>query len=987
MGFSIRGMIFVTPPHLGGVPENSCMHQSIRLAVAFAVSLIVGCGQATKPPEAPVALQPPMFTAEDASQVEELKLPNGLTVLLKPDRAAPVVTWMVWYRVGSRNEGAGITGSAHLLEHMLFKGTRVFKKGQIAQVLGRNGARFNASTSYDFTNYFETYSSDRLEMGLAIEADRMRNAMILDAERRPEMTVVRNELERGENEPSRVLYQTVRDVAFLSHPYGHPIIGYRSDVEGVSTEKLRKFYDAHYHPNNAVAVLVGDFDRKEAVRMIRQAFGGIPRGPEVTDPYTAEEQQLGERRVELRRRGETNLVSMAYKLPGALDPRTPQISILESVLGGGANSRLVRRLVDTGLATDVWVSAEQLRDAGLFWIEATLPPGGGHAKVEQAIDEEIAKLRTEGVTAAEVAAAKNQAAASVAYRVESTSGLASALGQWWILGDWKRFFSLQEQMAAVEPEAVKVAALEFLEPLSRTVGRYVATKDGPRMKRAEAGQGKAVASRETVERLPLQRWESRAPQARPAPDWKVQQLGNGLVLAVLERPGAPTVSVQGWVEAGSIFDRLPAGTAAVQDRPGLAALTAGMLERGTRQRDRLTLARDLDNVGASVTFSCGEELTTFRGRAVKKDADLLLGTTLEMLTQPSFPEVEVKLLKEQQIARIREGEDQPAVRASRLLRQQLFSANHPYHPADPDAQIASLSGLKSEDLQRFHAAFYGADATRLVVVGDVTADHVFDLVRGATEGWKRGQPVDLDDRSLPLHRLSVSDGEGDGIPSFRAPQKEHKGIVSDYVGEAANVEIRIGSRLALKRNEPVWYTMRVLNHMLGGSTLTGRLGLRLRDQLGLTYGVTSGFVSARGVQGRDGIWTTGITVNRDNVDTALVEFRKVLDEFVAAGSGNVGGITQEDLADARNALVGEMAVSLSSVGGVSSYAAELLDHFKIREAGGPMGLKSRWEEYPRRMGEVNRDGVIALFRSRIRKDDLRIVVSGPWVSPEQRVQP
>lgn len=961
------------------------MHRSIRLALALAVSMVVGCGQAVKPPEAPIEAQPPMFVAADAAQVEELKLPNGLTVLLKPDRTAPVVTWMVWYRVGSRNEGAGITGSAHLLEHMLFKGTKSFRKGQIAQVLGRNGARFNASTSYDFTNYFETYASDRLDMGLAIEADRMRDALILDAERRPEMTVVRNELERGENEPSRILYQSVRDVAFLSHPYGHPIIGYRSDVEGVSTDKLKKFYDTYYHPNNAVAVLVGDFDRNDAVRRIKEAFGDIPKGPETPDPYTEEEPQSGERRIELRRRGETNLVSMAYKLPGALSPKTPQIAILESVLGGGSNSRLVRRLVDSGLATDVSVDAEQLRDAGLFWIEATLPQGGQHAEVEKAITEEIERLRNEGVTAAEVAAAKNQAAAAAAYRVESTSGLASALGQWWILGDWKRFFSLQEQMAAVEPEAVKVAAIEFLDPLSRTVGRYVATKDGPRVKRPEAGKGKATASRETVERMPLQPWESKPPVARPAPDWKVKQLESGMVVAVLERPGAPTVSVQGWVQAGALLDRLPIGSETPKNRAGLAALTASMLERGTRQRDRLTLARDLDSVGASVTFSTGDETTGFRGRAVKKDAGLLLGATLEMLSQPTFPEAELKLLRDQQIARLREGEDQPAVRAARLLRQQLFSEQHPYHPADPDTVIASLGSLTPEDLKRFHATFYGPDATRMVVVGDIAAEEVFAFVENGTAGWKRGQDFDLGTNET-LNRLLANDGDAEPalLPTFKAPAAQARGVVSDFVGEAANVEVRIGCRLALKRSERSWYAMRVMNHLLGGSTLTGRLGLRLRDQLGLTYGVTSGFSPARGVQGRDGVWTTGITVNRDNVDTAIEEFRKVLDGFVAADARNPNGITPEDIADARNALIGDLAVSLSSTSGVAGYAGELLDHFDVREADGPRGLKARWEEYARQMGEVNRDGVIALFRGRIRKDDLRTVVSGPWVPAGER---
>src|SRR5215207_3723564 len=276
------------------------------------------------------------FVAEGEG-VREFRLANGLKLLLAENRVAPVATFLVLYRVGSRNEAVGHTGATHLLEHMLFKGTPTFNKAkgtQVAATLQRVGADFNATTWYDRTNYFETVPSDALELAVHLEADRMRNSFIADEDRRSEMTVVRNELERGQNEPMLVLDEAVYAAAFREHPYHHPTIGWRADVENVPTARLKEFYDTFYHPNNATAVVVGDFEESHALALVGKYFGAIGASVQpIPEVYTDEP----------RREGERPLVQVAFRAPAALGQ--------ERVL---SNAELAARAVQPPEANDIY---------------------------------------------------------------------------------------------------------------------------------------------------------------------------------------------------------------------------------------------------------------------------------------------------------------------------------------------------------------------------------------------------------------------------------------------------------------------------------------------------------------------------------------------------------------------------------------------------------------------------------------------------------
>ncbi|HEY9838996.1 MAG TPA: pitrilysin family protein, partial [Candidatus Obscuribacterales bacterium] len=319
--------------------------------------------------------------AEEAG-IQEYSLANGLRVLLVENHSAPVVTVQVVYRVGSRNEAVGHTGSTHFLEHMLFRGTPSFNKSkgtQIAQVLNRIGANFNATTWLDRTTYYETVPADQLELALQIESERMQHAWIRDKDRQAEMTVVRNELERDENEPDSIMWKHLFAHAFVAHPYHHPTIGWHSDVEGVPTARLRQFYKEFYHPNNASLILVGDFKSDQALALVQSYFEPIPASPKVIPAmYTQEFPQQGERRFEIRRPGQLGIVQMAWHVPPVEHVDSHALDVLQDVLSEGVNSRLYQALVEKHLAVYAGAYNLQLRDPGLFIMHAKLSSESTH---------------------------------------------------------------------------------------------------------------------------------------------------------------------------------------------------------------------------------------------------------------------------------------------------------------------------------------------------------------------------------------------------------------------------------------------------------------------------------------------------------------------------------------------------------------------------------------------------------------------------------
>ncbi|MEM8557800.1 MAG: pitrilysin family protein [Bacteroidota bacterium] len=439
-------------------------------------------------PTAPVAPHPQFDYVREVGGIEEVRhRENGLTVLLLQQAAAPVVTFMVTYGVGSRNEHAGLTGATHLLEHLMFKGTERFNKaaGQtIFNVLQRVGAQVNATTWYDRTNYYALLPKEHLGLAVEIEADRMRGALVRDEDLASERTVVLNELDRGENEPLRKLLHAVWSVAYVAHPYGHPTIGWRSDVETVEAADLRHFYDTYYWPSNATVSVIGDFDRAEALALVHQHFGCIPAGPSgdgapgaepLVSPQsvTREPPQIGERRLVIRQAGQLGAVLCAYKAPAGLDADADALDVLATALTSGKSSRLYRRLTDEGLTTSTFAFFPRLRDPGLFMVYGALAPDATHATVESTLRDLLAEIAAEGLTDAELERARRQTVAQDAFGRDGPYAIASQLNEAIAVGDWTLYATYRDRIASVTAADVQRVAAQVFRADRLTVGHYV----------------------------------------------------------------------------------------------------------------------------------------------------------------------------------------------------------------------------------------------------------------------------------------------------------------------------------------------------------------------------------------------------------------------------------------------------------------------------------------------------------------------------------
>jgi zinc protease len=933
------------------------------------------------------------ITEEDG--IEEYVLDNGMKVLLVENRVAPVATFLVLYRVGSRNEAVGHTGSTHLLEHMLFKGTPTFNKDkntQIAATLQKIGADFNATTWYDRTNYFETVPSDQLELAIRLEADRMRNSFIADEDRQSEMTVVRNELERGQNEPSMVLDEAVYATAFREHPYHHPTIGWHSDVENVPTARLKEFYDTFYHPNNATAILVGDFDRSLALELINRYFGIYPAS---TDPipqvYTEEPPQQGERRITIRRSGELALVQIAFHTPSVLgqhkvlsneelaklaaNPPSQNdiypLAVLSTALSSGLTSRLYQVLVEKELAIAVNTNVDQFRDPGLFNVYATVTPGVESTEVEEVIINELESIAKEGLTEEEVDKAKQQILAHVAYNRDGTFNIAVQLSEAEAVADWRLYKDYAANIERVTAEDIRRVAYTYFTEENRTVGHFIPKQISSHMHEHSTMQPVGIRAlfRDSVRFFnepDVQSGGSRTPQemeqqaigtrgdkssdaARANTPTSVgtsnfadrvyrSELSNGSTLLVLENRATPTLSIRGSLRAGSYFEP--------RDKPGLASITADMLERGTKKRNKLELASGLESVGAEIDFSAGPFALSIAARSLKKDLKLLLSTLAEELREPSFPEEELEKLKQQTIAAIQEQQANTRYRAYERFTQLIYDVSNPFYISPGETVVKSISSITVEDVRKFYEDYYGGRSLILTVVGDVSATEVEAEFKELFEGFNGPKSIDVE-----------------VIDPDQQTGTQHEIV---FLKEKANVDVLIGSASPLRRNTEDFYAAILANSALGESTLSSRLGLQVRDVEGLTYGIGSRF---RAPSLAAGPWYIAVSVNPNNVEKAIESALNVLRDYVQ------NGIRPDELADEKSSAIGSFKVSLSTNAGL----AEAIWNSEFYKLG-----MDYVDKFPQLIQDVTIDEVNRAIKRYFRPDHLTIVIAGDYESPTPR---
>jgi zinc protease len=746
--------------------------------------------------------------------VTEYRLQNGLRFLLFPDLSKQTITVNVTYLVGSRHENYGETGMAHLLEHLVFKGTPTHKN--IPQELTERGADSNGTTDFDRTNYYEILpaSDANLDWAIRFEADRMVNSFIAKKDLDSEMTVVRNEFELGENSPQGILIERMLSTSFLWHNYGKTTIGARSDIENVPIERLQAFYKTYYQPDNAYLILAGKFDEAKALSIIASAFGPIPRPTrQLPRFYTAEPVQDGERVVTLRRVGDVQMVGATYHIPSGAHPDSAAVDILVEILSDTPSGRLHKALVETKKASSIEGYSIQQHDPGVVLF-------GAEVRVEAPLDpardsllETIEKIASSPITREEVERARTQLLKQFELNLNSSETVNLELSEWAALGDWRLMFWHRDQLRKATVEDVQRVALSYLKPSNRTLGFFIPTAKPDRaeipptpdvaaMLKDYKGDA-AVAAGEAFDASPAN-IDSRTVRPEPAG-------GVGLALLPKKTRGATVVASMTlrFGDEKSLFGRSTAGS-----------LVAQMLTRGTARHTRQQIRDEFDRLKARVDIFGGPNSVSVSIETLRDNLPAVLKLVAEILREPSFPASEFEQLREESLAAIEQGRSEPSQMAVIAFQRHLT----PYPKGDVryvptiDESITEIKAATLDDVKKFYADFYGASNAALAVVGDFDDREIARLARELFAAWKSPRAFS---RLVNSYRDIPAVNQ-----SLEAPDKSNAFFIA-------------GMMLNLKDTDADYAALALANYMLGGGFLNSRLATRIRQKDGLSYGVGS----------------------------------------------------------------------------------------------------------------------------------------------------
>lgn len=813
--------------------------------------------------------------------ITEYSLPNGLRVLLFPDNSKPKVTVNMTYLVGSRHEGYGETGMAHLLEHLLFKETKTGR--DVKKELTDRGADWNGTTSYDRTNYFETVTStdDNLRWAIGLEADRMLNMRIEKVMLDTEMTVVRNEFEIGENNPARILGQRVLEAAYTFHNYGKSTIGNRSDIERVPIERLAAFYQKYYQPDNAILMVAGNFDEAKAIGMVAQAFATMKR-PErkLEQTYTVEPTQDGERSVTLRRVGDNQLLVAVYHGPSGAHPDAGPLDVMGSILGEVPSGRLYKALVDNKKAVAASLGFQSLHDPG--YIQASI-----RLKEDQSIDEAKAILlkTVESFTAEppskeEVERAKARILKQYELLIANSEVVGNIISEFAAQGDWRLlFFSRDEIKKVTEAEVVRVAKT-YLKESNRTLGQFIPTKTPDRAEIPETPSiaamlkdykgGEAIQQGEAFDPSPAN-IDSRAARSK---------LANGAKLVLLSK------KTRGGVVVAQVAMRF-GDEKLLNGKAAIGQLTGALLMRGTKSKSRQQIQDEMDRLKAQINVGGNINSATASIQTVEANLPGALRLAAEILREPSFPESEFESVRQQRIAAIEANQNDPQALASLAIARHV---NSQYTRGDVRyigtyaEQIEDLKKITLADLKAFHQQFYGASNAEIAVSGQFDKPQIEKLAGDLFGQWK--SPSAFARILSPYRKVDAVDRK------IETADKQMALIV-------------MSQTLKISDESPDYPAMLLANYMFGG-TPGARLFKRIREKEGLSYGVQSSFAApTRDDGGSFGAMALTAPQNAPKAEASLKdELARTLKD----------GFTAEEVAAAKKAWQDERSVNRTEDG-------------------------------------------------------------------------
>jgi zinc protease len=922
-------------------PARPVCHAVLALFLALAA-----CAPATRAAEPAQAspAAPTQTSVERVASVEgitEYRLGNGLRVLLFPDASQSAITVNATYMVGARHEGYGETGMAHLLEHLLFKGTE--RHTNILEEIARRGGRANGTTSWDRTNYFQTFppTSENLEWAIGMEADRMVNSRVAADDLATEMTVVRNEFEASENDPLGVTLFRTLATAYRTHGYGRPVIGARSDIEGVPIERLRAFYRKYYQPDNAVVIVAGDFREEHALDLVRTHFGAIRRPDRSREDmklwptYTREPAQEGERRVEVRRVGDVQLVLASFHVPAGSHAEFAAVDLLRHVLGNAPSGRLYQALVETGTAARVGIFAFPLAEPGFFLAFAQVRSEQDLDEAERVMVETIDALAHNPPTETEVERARAARIRDINLSLNDANRVGITLSESASLGDWRLLFVNRDRVEAVTTEEVGRVAATYFRPMNRTIGRFIPTAQPRRVAVPDVPDIDALvegyAGREVV---------ATAESFEPTPaniDARTTrvEIPGGARVALLPK------AARGDAVHARIVLRL-GDEASLLGRAVDGSFVGGMLMRGTNRLDRQALQDEIARLQSRVMVGGSATQAVVNIESTGQDFPAVLRLVGEILRDPAFDPREFETLRQERLVGLEGQRTEPGSLGSRALSRHLdpWPENHPRYTPTVDEDIERNRAATLDGARDFHARFYGTgESTTISVVGAFDTAEARAILADALGDWAPQRP---------FHRIaSKYDEVVPRVITIETPDKE-------------NAFIFAGLGIEMRDDHPDFPALMFANYMLGGS-LNSRLFNRIRQQEGLSYGVNSS-LSAHPLDaaGQFSAFAIYAPQNRDRVqEIFLEEIHKALAD----------GFTSAEIADAKEGWRQGREVSRATdrelIGTLNTglYFDRTLDHDARLEAR-VLGLAG--------------DEILAALRRHLDPDRLTIVRAGDF---------
>ncbi|GIW98173.1 MAG: peptidase M16 [Pirellulaceae bacterium] len=888
------------------------------------------------------AKEPSLTRVTSIEGISEYRLANGAQVLLFPDPGASEVTVNMTVFVGSRHEGYGEAGMAHLLEHMLFKGTPAHPN--IPELLQNRGAQFNGTTWLDRTNYYETLPAanpeealENLEFAIRLEADRLMNSFVRGEDLASEMTVVRNEFERGENNPRGILLQRMQSVAYDWHNYGRSTIGNRSDIERVPIDRLRAFYRKFYRPDNVMLVLAGNLEEATALELVTKYFGELEPPPIPLDrTYTIEPPQDGERTVVLRRVGNTQYVGACYHIPAGSHPDYAAMETIASIYGTEPAGRLYQELVLPEVASNVFTMSMGLHDPGLIFFMAQVPTDKSLESARQALLESIETIAERPVTEEELQRAKSQFLKSRELRAANSRAIAIELSEWAAQGDWRLYFLHRDRIEQLTVGQCTEVAAKYLLRNNRTVGLFIPAETSQKVEIPAAPNLQELLA-DYQGREEVQQGEALDPDPHKIEQRTVRQsLSSGIKTALLpKKTRGQAVHVQLNLRYGNEQSLQPLVTA--------AQLLPDMLERGTETLNYQQLQDRLDALRTRVRMSGTPGLLSVSIQTQRDKLPEVMELVGQMLRAPRFDEEEFAVLKRQVIADTESQMTEPAALAGLALQRALA----PYPPEDIryvptfEEQLERYRSLPLDSIRQLHSQQLSGQYGELAAVGDFDREELLSLAESIFDGWA----TEVEYRRVPTPAHVELPGRREEILT---PDK-------------ANAVYYGGEHIAMRDDDPDYPAMVVGDYILGAGALSSRLGNRVRQQEGLSYGVGTGF-NAHPIDRRARFTLFAIT-NPANKDRLMQVIDEELAKFVDEG------VTVEEVEAARQAILRENQLQRTRESQLASILANTL--FANR-------TMAYYADLDQRIAAMTADQVNEAVRKHLEPQRLIIFVAGDF---------